>query len=42
MIRVNEIRYVGYAVTDLAAEQNYYQEKWGLDLVPSDDGMVRF
>ena len=24
MTRVTEIRYVGYAVTDLAAEQNYY------------------
>jgi catechol 2,3-dioxygenase-like lactoylglutathione lyase family enzyme/predicted enzyme related to lactoylglutathione lyase len=42
MSRISEIRYVGYGVTDLGAEQAYYAEKWGLEQVPSDDGMVWF
>jgi catechol 2,3-dioxygenase-like lactoylglutathione lyase family enzyme len=42
MSRVTEIRYVGYGVQDLAAETAYYQEIFGLDRVPSDDGLVWF
>ncbi len=42
MSRVTEIRYVGYGVTDLAAEAGFYEDVWGLDRVPSDDGMVWF
>ncbi|MCW1403820.1 VOC family protein [Novosphingobium sp. MW5] len=42
MSRISEIRYVGYSVTDLEAERAYYTEKWGLDPVPSDDGMAWF
>lgn len=40
MSRVTEIRYVGYAVSDLDAEMRYYDELWGLERVPSDDGLV--
>lgn len=40
MSRVTEIRYVGYGVVDLAAEQAFYEDQWGLERVPSDDGMV--
>lgn len=40
MSRVTEIRYVGYAVPDLAAEERFYLEKWGLHKVESADGMV--
>ncbi len=39
MSRVTEIRYVGYGVADLAAERVFYEELWGLEQVPSDDGM---
>ncbi|MDE2437578.1 MAG: VOC family protein [Sphingomonadales bacterium] len=42
MSRVTEIRYVGYGVTDLAAEAQFYENVWGLELVPSDDGMAWF
>ena len=42
MSRVTDIRYVGYGVTDLAAEQAYYADVFGLDPVPSDDGMAWF
>ena len=42
MSRVNEIRYVGYCTTDLATESDFYTETWGLEAVPSDDGMVWF
>jgi catechol-2,3-dioxygenase len=42
MSRVTEIRYVGYGVKDLAAEQAFYLDQWGLEQVPSDDGMVWF
>ncbi|PVX28586.1 VOC family protein [Sphingomonas pokkalii] len=42
MTRVTEIRYVGYAVTDFDAEKKYYEEIWGLESVPSDDGMAWF
>lgn len=42
MSRVTEIRYVGYGVKDLAAESKFYEETWGLERVPSDDGMAWF
>lgn len=40
MSRVSEIRYVGYGVTDVAAETVFYTELWGLEPVASDDGLV--
>jgi catechol 2,3-dioxygenase-like lactoylglutathione lyase family enzyme len=40
--RVTEIRYVGYATPDFEAERAFYEEKWGLEPVPSDDGMAYF
>lgn len=42
MSRVSEIRYVGYATPDFDAEYAFYAETWGLDPVPSDDGMAYF
>lgn len=42
MSRITEIRYVGYAVTDLAAERAFYADKWGLKLVAERDGLVYF
>jgi len=42
MSRVTEIRYVGYGVTDLDAEANFYADIWGLERVPSDDGLAWF
>lgn len=42
MSRVTDIRYVGYAVTDLPTETSFYEQVWGLDRVPSDDGLVWF
>lgn len=42
MSRVTEIRYVGYGVKDLEAERRFYVEEWGLEPVPSDDGMAWF
>jgi catechol 2,3-dioxygenase-like lactoylglutathione lyase family enzyme len=42
MSRVTEIRYVGYGVTDLEAEKTYYGEVFGLEPVPSSDGMAWF
>jgi len=42
MSRVTEIRYVGYGVTDFDAETAYYETKWGLERVASDDGMAWF
>lgn len=42
MSRVTDIRYVGYAVTDLPAETSFYEEVWGLDRVLSEDGLVWF
>jgi catechol 2,3-dioxygenase-like lactoylglutathione lyase family enzyme len=42
MSRVTEIRYVGYGVQDLDAEKQYYENVWGLEPVPSDDGMAWF
>lgn len=42
MARVTEIRYVGYAVPDLAAERDFYATKWALKEVAEDQGMVYF
>ena len=38
MSRITEIRYVAYGVTDLAAEQRFYGEVWGLRQVAEQDG----
>jgi catechol-2,3-dioxygenase len=40
--RVTEIRYVGYGVADIDAEAAFYADVWGLERVPSDDGMAWF
>jgi catechol 2,3-dioxygenase-like lactoylglutathione lyase family enzyme len=40
MSRVNEIRYVGYGVGDVAAERRFYEETWGLVPVASTDGLT--
>ncbi len=40
MTRVTDIRFVGYAVTDLAAEHAFYRDVWGLTDVPSSDGLA--
>ena len=40
MSRVNEIRYVGYGLEDIVAEKAFYLDQWGLEEVPSDDGLV--
>ncbi|GGB38161.1 oxidoreductase [Sphingomonas metalli] len=42
MSRVTDIRYVGYAMPDMAAERAFYADTWGLEPVPSDDGMAYF
>ncbi|TIX50920.1 VOC family protein [Alteraurantiacibacter aquimixticola] len=42
MSRVTEIRYVGYGVEDFEAERAFYADHWGLEAVPSDDGMAWF
>ena len=42
MSRVTDVRYVGYGVVDLEAERRYYGEVFGLEPVPSDDGLVWF
>lgn len=42
MSRVTEIRYVGYAVTDLEGERAFYRDKWGLREVAERDGMIYF
>lgn len=42
MTRVTEIRYVGYGVTDLEAERQFYLDSWGLVEAPADDGMCYF
>jgi catechol-2,3-dioxygenase len=39
---VTEIRYVGYAVTDVAAERAFYRDHWGLVEVAERDGMIYF
>ncbi|MQP68253.1 oxidoreductase [Niveispirillum sp. SYP-B3756] len=42
MTRVTDIRYVGYAVSDLEAERAFYRDKWGLREVAEKDGLVYF
>jgi catechol 2,3-dioxygenase-like lactoylglutathione lyase family enzyme len=42
MSRVTEIRYVGYATPDFAAESAFYADVWGLDEVSANDGMAYF
>jgi catechol 2,3-dioxygenase-like lactoylglutathione lyase family enzyme len=42
MSRVTEIRYVGYATPDFEAERAFYVDQWGLEPVPSSDGMAYF
>jgi catechol 2,3-dioxygenase-like lactoylglutathione lyase family enzyme len=42
MSKVTEIRYVGYGVTDIEAESAYYVDVWGLEPVPSSDGLRYF
>lgn len=42
MSRVTEIRYVGYGVADFEAEKAYYADIFGLEAVPSDDGLAWF
>ncbi len=42
MSRVTEIRYVGYAVADLAAERAFYADSWKLKQVREADGLVYF
>ncbi|WP_093021528.1 VOC family protein [Sphingobium sp. YR768] len=42
MSRVTEIRYVGYAVSDLAAEQTFYADQWKLVEAGEKDGMAYF
>ncbi|BCA59218.1 VOC family protein [Sphingomonas sp. HMP6] len=42
MARVNEIRYVGYGVSDLAAERAFYRDVWKLREVGTQDDMVYF
>jgi catechol 2,3-dioxygenase-like lactoylglutathione lyase family enzyme len=42
MSRITEIRYVGYSVADLAAERDFYTEKWCLKEVATKDGLVYF
>jgi len=40
MVRVNEIRYVGFGVPDLNAEIEFYRETWGLREAFTHSGMV--
>ena len=42
MARVNEIRYVGYGVSDLEAERTFYRDAWKLREVGTHDDMVYF
>ena len=42
MARVNEIRYVGYGVSDLEAERAFYRDVWKLREVGTQDDMVYF
>lgn len=42
MSAVTEIRYVGYAVPDLAAERSFYRDQWGLHETAEQDGLVYF
>ena len=40
--RVIDVRYVGYAVTDLEAERAFYRDVWKLREVKEEDGIVYF
>jgi catechol 2,3-dioxygenase-like lactoylglutathione lyase family enzyme len=42
MSSVSDIRYVGYAVPDLAAERSFYRDKWGLQETAEHEGLVYF
>lgn len=42
MSRVTEIRYVGYATPDIAAERTFYGDVWGLKEVKEVDELVYF
>lgn len=42
MARVNEIRYVGYGVSDVEAERTFYRDVWKLREVGTHDDMVYF
>lgn len=42
MSRVSEIRFVGYAVPDLAAERKFYGDVWGLVEAGEKNGYVHF
>ena len=42
MSRVTDVRYVGYAVTDMAAERAFYRDVWKLREVQEADGLVHF
>jgi catechol 2,3-dioxygenase-like lactoylglutathione lyase family enzyme len=42
MSRVTDVRYVGYAVPDLAAERAFYLDTWKLKLVAEEDGLTYF
>jgi len=42
MARVSEIRYVGYAVTDLQEEAAFYRNIWGLRDAGEKEGMLHF
>lgn len=40
MAQVNDIRFIGYGVSDLEAEKRFYIESWKLEEVKSPDDMV--
>jgi catechol 2,3-dioxygenase-like lactoylglutathione lyase family enzyme len=42
MARVTDVRFVGYAVTDLEAERAFYRDTWKLKEVKDDGGLVYF
>ncbi len=42
MNAVTDIRYVGYAVKDIAAERRFYNDVWKLTEVAEEDGLVYF
>lgn len=42
MSKVTDIRYVGYGVTDLAAEAAFYRDVWGLRDAGERNGMLHF
>ncbi len=42
MTAVTDVRYIGYAVTDLEAERQFYRDVWKLNEIESSDGMAYF